>query len=413
MTLVEYPPVTESVETKIVRLGDVASFIRGITFKPADLEPPSDENVDCMRTKNVQVTLDTADVWSIPRDLMKRPDQLLRAGDILISSANSWNLVGKGCWIPELARPTTFGGFVTVLRAYSDETNARYLYRWFTSNNVQETLRSFGNQTTNISNLNLKRAAQLQLPLPPLPEQRRIAAILDKADHLRTQRREALAHLDALAKSIFDEVASQSTRSPTMPLESLVAPGKSMIRTGPFGSQLLTSEFVEEGIAVLGIDNAVSNTFEWKQRRFINEEKYEQLKRYTVHPGDLIITIMGTLGRCAVIPKDIPTAINTKHLCCITLNRDLVVPEYLHAYFLQHEEAARHLRQTTKGSIMGGLNMGIIKAMPIVVPPLDLQRTFARRVAGVERLKDQHRTQLAELDTLFTSLQYRAFSGQL
>ncbi|MDJ0355059.1 restriction endonuclease subunit S [Paenarthrobacter sp. PH39-S1] len=255
--------------------------------------------------------------------------------------------------------------------------------------------------------------SEVKIPLPPLEEQRRIAAVLDKADQLRAQRRQALAHLDALTQSIFDDLVKGSSSWPSVSMESLAAPTKSSIRTGPFGSQLLTSEFTDEGIAVLGIDNAVQNSFQWKQRRFISEEKYGQLKRYTVHPGDLIVTIMGTLGRAAVIPDAIPTAINTKHLCCITLNRTLAVPEYIHAYFLQHPKASRHLRQTTKGSIMGGLNMGIIKSMPISLPPVKLQQTFAMRVAAVEHLKDQHRTELAELDTLFASLQNRAFEGEL
>ena len=196
-------------------LGDVASFIRGITFKPSDIVPVgSPGSVACMRTKNVQSELDLSDVWGIPESFVKRADQYLLTGDLLVSSANSWNLVGKCCRVPQLHWPATFGGFISVLRGDPSQIEARYLYNWFSSPRIQVTVRSFGQQTTNISNLNVGRCLRLCLPLPSLPEQRRIAEILDKADALRAKRRAALAHLDTLTQSIFldmfgDPVASE------------------------------------------------------------------------------------------------------------------------------------------------------------------------------------------------------------
>lgn len=260
-----------------------------------------------------------------------------------------------------------------------------------------------------------KDIAKLTVKVPPISEQRRIASILDKADDLRAKRRETLAHLDRLTQSIFAEMFGPNHAQywPVKTVADIVAREGSGIRTGPFGSQLLHSEFVGSGIAVLGIDNAVANEFRWGERRYITEAKYSELRRYTVKPGDVLITIMGTCGRCAVVPNDIPIAINTKHLCCITLDKKLCVPEFLHSYFLRHRIAREYLERTAKGAIMSGLNMGLIKAMPIPLPPLSLQTKFVTRLKTIDAVKAKQWRSLSEIDGLFASLQHRAFQGEL
>lgn len=332
-----------------------------------------------------------------------------KPGDVLFSKDGT---VGK---VHVVTEPRDFAvlSSIAILRPKRDVCDPQYLGHALKSPSiVEQAARSKTGSA--IRRVILSDLRRLEFPLPPLDEQRRIAAILDKADELRAKRREAHAHLDTLTQSIFHSMFGAPDPSwPELTIDDLADRQKGAIRTGPFGSQLLTSEFTDEGIAVLGIDNAVSNQFAWKERRYISPEKYETLRRYTVRPGDLLVTIMGTLGRCAVVPDDISPAINTKHLCCITLNRELAVPEWLHSYFLRSDAANQYLRQTTKGAIMGGLNMGIIKRMPVLLPPLELQQTFATRVAAVERLKELHSKHLAEMDALFVSLQHRAFKGEL
>ena len=178
---------------------------------------------------------------------------------------------------------------------------------------------------------------------------------------------------------------------------------------GPFGSALHHDEFVNEGIFVLGIDNAVENRFSYNRMRYITEDKYQQLKRYTVYPGDVIITIMGTVGRSAVIPKDMPKAINTKHLACITPDAGVVDSYFLCNAFQIHPDIKQQLRGQTKGAIMDGLNLTIIKGLKFRLPPLELQKQFLEFYNQVDKSKVAVQKALEKTQLLFDSLMQQYF----
>jgi type I restriction enzyme S subunit len=236
-----------------------------------------------------------------------------------------------------------------------------------------------------------------------------------KADRLRRLRHTARELGDAYLQSAFLEMfhTNASPDWPRVTIASLAKKGKNTIRTGPFGSQLRHSEFVDGGIAVLGIDNAVQNRFVWAKPRFITEEKYQRLRRYTVFPGDVVITIMATTGRCAIIPNGMPLAINTKHLCCITLDQSRCLPTYLQSCFLNHPTVLHQLGVSERGAIMPGLNMQIIKELVVPLPPLPLQQQFAHIVHQYERLRAQQREAECQAEHLFQTLLHRAFRGEL
>jgi type I restriction enzyme S subunit len=269
---------------------------------------------------------------------------------------------------------------------------------------------------TTVDNIPVDELRSLKVPLPPLPMQRRIAAILDKADAIRRTRKEVVVVCEELLRSAFlgmvGPAAADYGAWPVRTVGSLAANLPNSMRTGPFGSDLLHAEFVDKGIAVLGIDNAVKNFFGWDERRYITPAKYEKLRRYTVRPGDVIVTIMGTTGRSAVVPDDIPTAITTKHLATITLDRQQAEPEFVSQALFRHPEVLRQIMAANRGAIMSGLNLGLIKSLQLPIPPLARQREFAsvtRRIRVLARRVEDRRLE----EDLFNSLMARCFSGKV
>jgi type I restriction enzyme S subunit len=257
----------------------------------------------------------------------------------------------------------------------------------------------------------------IKIPFPDLPTQQKIVTILNKADELRQYDKQLLAKYDTLTQSLFLDMFGnynpERDKWDEVKIENIVKSEKGSMRSGPFGSDLLHSEFVEKGIPVLGIDNAVLNKFQWKQRRYITEEKYQKLKRYTVYPRDIIITIMGTVGRVAVVPDDIGIAINTKHLAAISLNPKVANPEFI-AFSLHSDlNILSQINQKGKGAIMTGLNLTIIKELKLKLPPIDLQKQFAERFQLIEAQKQQAQESLVKSEDLFQGLLQRAFKGEI
>ena len=330
----------------------------------------------------------------------------LQPGDLLITIAGTLGRVG---YVPRCAPPMNCNQAVAFIRLRPDVIDLNYACLACQAK-IGHLLKL--QKIGTIGNLNLEQVRGFSIPLPSLEEQKSLAARLEKANRLRRTRRYVQEVSDSFLASVFlkmfggEEAQTWSLET----IESLGIEGKNAIRTGPFGSQLLHSEFTDGGVAVLGIDNAVQNRFAWDQRRYISYEKYEELKRYTVYPGDVLITIMATCGRCAVVPDNIPLAINTKHLCCITLNQRKCLPIYLQFCFLTHPQALKQLGVSERGAVMPGLNMTIIKELAIPVPPLSLQQKFVAIALKTQKLTVQQREADREAEHLFQTLLHRAFA---
>ena len=273
------------------------------------------------------------------------------------------------------------------------------------------------NKAAAVPGLNRNDAYQKRLIVPEPGEQRRIAGILDKADGVRRKRERLIKETQDFVRSAYLHTVGHLNPShgdwEPFTVEALAEDRKGAIRSGPFGSALRHGEFVDQGIAVLGIDNAVQNKFTWAERRFITQSKYGELRRYKVFPGDVIITIMGTTGRSAVVPDDIPEAITTKHLATITCNKELIHPEVLSFAIHSDPLIIRQIKSFNKGAIMDGLNLGIIRKLEINLPPMEEQLRFVRMLRKARAIETRSQTSEGSGEDLFQSLSQRAFRGEL
>ena len=391
-----------------VPLGEHAKLIRGITFKPADkCEPETEGAIVCMRTKNVQATLDQSDLIAVPRNLVKNSEKMISNGDILVSSANSWNLVGKCCLVGELQYPSAAGGFISILRPTSEYLDSNYLYRWFSSVEIQRRARSFSNQTTNISNLDHKRTLKLSIPLPPLAEQKRIARILDAADTMRAERRESLAQLNTLLQSTFLDMFGDPVTNPMgWAVDELGAIGEVITGNTPPRSQ---PENFGNHIEWIKSDNINNPSFFLTEAAEYLSVAGKKIGR-TAPEGSILVTCI------AGSPSSIGNAAIANREVAFNQQINAFVPDELINYrfaFGLFWIGKRLVQRASTNSMKGMVSKSAFSAVLVPVPPRSLQNRFASIAESVEKQKVSQLAHLDELDTLFASLQSRAFRGDL
>jgi type I restriction enzyme S subunit len=200
-------------------------------------------------------------------------------------------------------------------------------------------------------------------------------------------------------------------------IEEIASDGPRSIQSGPFGSSLLHSEFTKEGRLVIGIDNVQNGYFSLGAQHRIPEQKFEELQRFQARPEDVLITVMATIGRVCVLPVDIEPAIITKHVYRITVDSRLGLPRYV-AFGLSGSEAAlEHMGANVRGQTRPGLNGEIIKATYLPLPSLPEQQEIVRRIetafAWIDRLAKEAISARKLVDHLDQAVLAKAFRGEL
>jgi type I restriction enzyme S subunit len=339
-----------------------------------------------------------------------------KSDDIIVAKITPCFQNGKIAYA-KLSRPYGFGSTeFHVIRADTKRLLPRYVFHFLR----QDYIRIAGERRMTGSagqrRVPLDYLASLELPLPPLSEQKRIAEILDGAEALRSKRRAALALLDELTQSIFLDVFGD-------PSERIVSGGiefGSVVEEFRYGT---SNKSGSNGFLTLRIPNVIGASIELTDLKLVQVDDAEFSRLRLLHGDLLFVRTNGNpdnVGRCAVFEENLiadsgcdpKEFIYASYLIRARL-KSSVMPVFIRELMLTFE-GRKNLRAAAKTSAgQYNINTQGLGSLPIFVPPIDLQRIFVDRVQVVNGLKAVLEKSQSELDQLFASLQHRAFRGEL
>ncbi len=394
--------------TAYARVAELADQIRGVTYAKEDAtSSPRPGYLPVLRAGNIaEGGLVFDDLVFVPAERIA-PKQKIRRNDVVIAaSSGSLDVVGKAARALD-DYEGGFGAFCKVLRP-GPGIDPAYFAHFFRTREYRQRVSALA-AGANINNLRNEHLDEFRIPLPPLPEQRRIAEILDKADAVRAKRRAALAKLDTLTQSIFLDMFGDPIANPqgfpVRPMIELVDPQR------PISYGILMPGLDQaDGVKYVRVVDMRDGGIELSGIRKTTEAISNAFRRSVLKPGDLLMSIRGHVGRFAVVPEELDGANITQDTARLAIvGADPVfVRECLRTQGFQ-----RWMAKHTKGVAVRGINLGDVKLMPIVVPGAQAQREFARLAIAIGKLRVFHRASLVAIDSLFAVLQHRAFQGKL
>jgi len=395
-------------------LSDIADIKCGLA-KSKNRDPgAATKSVPFLRVANVQRGyLDLGIMHEIEATEAEIKDLELQPGDVLLNEGGDRDKLGRG-WVWAGKIPLCIHqNHVFRARPKHGVVDPYYLSYWANTPEASAYFLSSGTQTTNLASINKSNLSRLPVPLPPLPEQRRIAAILDQAEALRSMRRAALAKLDTLAQSIFIEMFGDTVTNPRkLPVTEL----GSLILDGPQNGLYKPSELYGAGTPILRIDGfyagVVTGLAQLKRVKLTPSE----VATYGLRANDLVVNRVNSpeyLGKCALIPELPEPTVFESNMMRFSVDEVRVHPRYL-VQVLQGASIRVQILGCAKHAInQSSINQKDVGGFRLQLPPIQEQRLFAERMTRVEKQAVCQQEHLKGLEILFASLQHRAFRGEL
>lgn len=245
---------------------------------------------------------------------------------------------------------------------------------------------------------------KMEIPFPPLDEQRKIAAVLDKVSSLIAKRRQQLDKLDDLVKSRFIEMFGDPVENPHG-FRKVALSELAEIKIGPFGSLLHKEDYIEGGHPLLNPSHIVDGKVVPDSKLTISDKKYDELEAYHLHIGDVVMGRRGEMGRCAVVPSE-------GFLCgtgsLLIRTKGEVTADYIQK-IISFPLFRKTIEDMAVGQTMPNLNVPIVSKFQIIKPPIEVQKNYYKFVTQIDKSKLAIQKSLDKLEILKKALMQKYF----
>lgn len=386
----------------MVKLGDVVDIMGGGT-PSKDTPEYWGGDIPWVSVKDFKSSfIDTASDYITTLGLEKSATNLIPSGTIVVPTRMA---VGK---VAVLGTHMAINQDLKALIIKNDEElDKRFLLRFLESR--ADHILKFAKGAT-VKGITLDVLKGLDVPLPLLEEQKRIAAILDKADAIRRKRQQAIKLADEFLRSVFLDMFGDPVTNPK---------GFPASKLGDLCEDLflgLTSkvDYVDggEGYPLVRAKDINTGELSFEEVKYISEDQHRKLtKNHLTRKGDLLVSKSGTLGTCAIVRTDREFS---TYESIFTVRPD---NSRLDLYYLIHLLQNKGFKEKLIGNKVGGtvahLNLKMFRDFEIGVPPIALQHQFSKTISKIEAKLERYKVSFHEAEALFSSLSQKAFSGEL
>ena len=335
-----------------------------------------------------------------PKKFTTQPIRVSESGDIILCIRAT---IGDLNWSD---KSYCLGRGVAGLRPYKKELDRFYL--WHFINDNKQKLEALGTGST-FKQISRHDISSFEIPLPPLDEQRRIAAILDKADAIRRKRQESIHFTEEYIRSTFLEMFGDPVTNPK---------GVKVVQLSDITTKITDGvhqkpNYTDSGVPFISVKDITTGRLKFDNCKYVSLEDHQKFtKRCKAERFDILYTKVGaTYGRPALVDTDREFSLYVS-VCLIKPQKKLVDPFYLNAV-LGTSAIKNQADKRIKGIGVPDLHLDQIQKFLIPLPTMQYQSEFARCVAAIEKLKSSLRVSLAEFDMLSNAFTQRAFRGEL